>query len=189
MLTHLIKSINWIDVALVLVFIRIIFIGVKNGFIAEFFKSIGVVVAVFVSLHFYSFLAAWIALKTKMSWEYWDLVMFALLWLLVAVFFKFFREGVLILFKVETNHQGFDKYAAGVVAVGRGILVCSLTIFLILLTHSGVLTRMTLRSYSFKVAGRASVSTYSFLYNHLVDRFVAGEHYNAAAAQVLHPVR
>ena len=61
MLTHLIKSINWIDVALAFLFIRMIFIGVKNGFISEFFKFLGVVTAVFVSLHYYSFLAAWLA--------------------------------------------------------------------------------------------------------------------------------
>jgi uncharacterized membrane protein required for colicin V production len=188
MLTHLIKSINWIDAVLVLLFIRMIFVGVKNGFISELFKFIGVVTAVFVSLHYYSFLAAWLALKTKISWDYWDLVIFAGLWFAVLFFFKFVREGILFLFKIETNHQGFDKYAAGVVAVGRGILVCSLTIFLILLTHNRPVTRMTLRSYSFKIAGHAAVSTYSFLYNNLIDKLFAGEHYNAAAPQVLYPV-
>ena len=188
MITHLIKSINWIDAALAFLFIRMIFVGVKNGFVSEFFKSLGVVVAVFVSLHFYSRLAAWAALKTHFTCDYWDVVIFAGIWLAVSIFFKFFRDGILILFKVETNHQGFDKYAAGVVAVGRGILVCSLTIFLILLSHCGPMMRMTLHSYSFKIAGRASVITYSFLYKNLIDKLFTGEHYNAAAAQVLRPV-
>jgi len=185
MLTHLIKSINWVDAALVFLFIRMIFVGVKNGFISEFFKFLGVVTAVFVSLHFYSFLAAWVAQKTNFSSDYWDLVIFAGLWLAVTLFFKLLRDGILILFKVETNHQGFDKYAAGILAVARGILVCSLTIFLILLAHNGPVTRMALHSYSYKIAGRAAVSTYSFLYNHLVDKLFAGEHYNASAAKVL----
>jgi len=188
MLTHLIKSINWIDAALIVLFIRMIFIGIKNGFISEFFKSLGVVIAVFVSLHYYSFLAALAAKKTHFSWDYWDFLIFAGLWFAVSFVFKFLRDGLLILFKVETNHQGFDKYAAGVVAVARGILVCSLTIFLILLTHNGPLTRMAVHSYSYKIAGRAAVSTYSFLYINLVDKLFVGQHYNAAAPQVLHPV-
>ena len=174
MITHLIKSINWIDAALAFLLIRMIFVGVKNGFISEFFKFLGVVAAVFVSLHYYSFLAAWVAVKTNLSCDYWDLVIFAGLWVAVTFFFKFFRDGILFLFKVETNHKGFDKYAAGIVAVARGILVCSLTIFLILLTHNGPVTRMTLRSYSYKIAGRAAVSTYSFLYNNLVEQVVCG---------------
>lgn len=187
MITHLIKSINWVDAALAFLFIRMIFVGVKNGFISEFFKFLGVVAAVFVSLHFYSFLAAWVAAKTNLSWDYLDLVIFAGLWFAVSLFFKFLGDGILLLFKVETTHQGFDKYAAGILAVARGILVCSLTIFLILLAHNGPGTRMTLHSYSYKIAGRAAVSTYSFLYNNLVDKLFTGEHYNAAVAQVLHP--
>ena len=91
MLTHLIKSINWIDAALVLLFIRMIFVGVKNGFISEFFKFLGVVTAVFVSLHFYSLLAAQAAVKTNFSWNYWDLAVFAGLWFAVSLFFKFFE--------------------------------------------------------------------------------------------------
>ena len=187
MLTHLIKSINWIDVALAFLLLRMIFVGVKNGFISEFFKFLGVLAAVFISLHFYSFLAQLAAEKTKFSSVYWELVTFAVLWFSVLFFFKFVRQAILLLFKVETNHQGFDKYAAGIVAVGRGILICSLTIFLILLTHNGPVTRMTLHSYGYKIAGRAAVGTYSFLYNNLVDKLFSGQHYNAAAAQVLHP--
>jgi uncharacterized membrane protein required for colicin V production len=187
MLTHLVKSINWFDVALLCLFLRIIFVGVKNGFISEFFKTLGIVATVFISLHFYSFLAAWAAHKSDTAWEYWDLAVFAGLWLIVTFFFKIVRDGVLYLFRAETTHEGFDKYAAGVVAVVRGILVCSLTIFLILLAHNGPLTRMTLHSYSYKIAGHATVSTYSYLYNNLVDKLIAGEHYNTAAAQVLRP--
>ena len=187
MITHLIKSINWVDVALLVLLIRTIFVGVKNGFLSEFFKCLGVIIAVFLSLHYYSQLAQWVVLKTHINWAYWDLVIFAGIWLAVAVFFKFFRDMVLLLFKAETTHEGFDRYAAGIVAVGRGILVCSLSIFMVLLAQNTTMTRMTLRSYGYKIAGRASVMTYSFLYNNLVSKLFAGEHYNAAAPNVLHP--
>ncbi len=46
---------------------------------------------------------------------------------------------------------------------------------------------MTLHSYSYKIAGRAAVGTYSFLYNNLVDKLFAGEHYNTAAAASVAP--
>ena len=187
MITHLIKSINWVDAGLLVLFVRMIFVGVKNGFLSEFFKALGVVVAVFLSLHYYSYLSAWLTMKTGFAWGYWDLVICMAIWLVVAFFFKFLREGILILFKVETNHEGFDKYAAGLVAVARGIMVASMVIFLILLAHNNLVTRMTMRSYSFKIAGRASVMTYGFLYNNLVSKLFVGEHYNSAVPKVLHP--
>lgn len=185
MLTHLIIITNWIDVAVAFLFLRIIFVGIKDGFIFEIFKFLGVVTAVFVSLHYYSFLAAWTAQKTNFSWGFWDLLTFAALWGGMALLFKFIRVGFLCLFKIEANHEGFDKYGSGVVAVGRGILVCSLTVFLILLAHSGPATRMTFHSYSYKLVGRAAVGTYSFLYNNLADKLFACGHYNDAAAKVL----
>ena len=187
MITHLIKSINWIDALLAFLFIRMIFTGVKNGFISEFFKSLGVVTAVFVSLHYYSYFAAWVAGKTNITWIYWDLVMFAFLWFAVMFIFKFLRDGFFILFKLETTHEGFDKYAAGIVAVARGILVCSLSIFLILLTSNAHLKRMALHSYSYKIAGRAAVSTYSFLFYNIVEKLCVSEHYNSDTAGVINP--
>ena len=187
MLTHLFNSINWIDAGLAVLFIRIIFVGVKNGFISEFFKCIGIIVAIFISLHYYSFLAAWMAQKTHFTWKYWDLLMFVDLWGAVMFFFMLVSNGMLLLFKAETIHQGFDKYTGGFLAVLRAILICSLTIFAILLIHNGPVTRMTLHSFSFKIAGHVDVSIYSYLYNNLVDKLFAGEHYNTAVALVLHP--
>ena len=185
MLTHLVKSINWVDVAFIALLVRMIFVGIQNGFISEFFKSIGITFAVFVSLHYYSVIAAQVIQKTHLNWPYWDLVIVVGLCLSVLGIFKLLRVGILILFKVESNHEGFDKYSAGIVSIARGFLVCSLTIFMILLMHSGFLTRMTMRSYSYKLVGHTAVSTYSYLYNNLVGKLFAIGPYNSNAAQVL----
>ena len=187
MLTHLIKSINWIDAGMAVLFIRVILVGVKNGFLSEFFKCLGLIVAIFVSLHYYSYLAALAAQKLHFNWQYWDLLMFVDLWVAVMFFFMLVRYGTLMLFKAETIHEGFDKYSGGFLAVVRGILVCSMAIFTILLFHHQSLSLMALHSFSFKIAGHVDVSIYSFLYNHVVDKLFAGEHYNTAAALVLHP--
>src|SRR4051812_18706090 len=120
MLTHFFKSINWVDIGLLFLLVRIIFIGVKNGFITEFFKFLGVLTAVFVSLHYYSGLSAWLAQKTGFSGAFWEMVTLLALWFILMTAFKFLRDGILMLFKMETTHQGFDKYAGGVLAVGRG---------------------------------------------------------------------
>lgn len=188
MVDHLIKIINWIDVALFFLFVRIVYVAVRNGIISELFKTAGLVTAVFVTLHYYSVLAVWVAQKINFSWKYYDFVCAAFLAGLVLFVFKLIRDGLVLLFKAETVHEGFDKYAAGVVAIGRGLLVCSLLIFLLLLLYNGLLTRMTFRSYSYKVSGHAAVATYGFLYNNLVGRLASGQHYNAAAAKVVSPL-
>ncbi len=183
----MLKSINWIDVAMAVVFFWIILRGVKGGFLSEFFKLLGTLTAVFVSLHYFTVLALKASTKTGTGLACWEFAVFAVLWISITVIFKFFRLGILLLFKVETNHEGFDKYAAGVLAVARGLLVCSLALYLVLLTNNGFLTRMTLHSYSFKITGRAAVNTYTFIYNELVGKLFTGAQYNSAAAMVLQP--
>src|SRR5438067_2037484 len=43
--THILASINWIDVFMLVLFIRIVFIGVKTGFVTELFKLFGILFA------------------------------------------------------------------------------------------------------------------------------------------------
>jgi uncharacterized membrane protein required for colicin V production len=188
MVDHLIKIINWIDVMMFFLFLRVIFVGVQTGIISELFKILGTIAAVFITLHCYSWLAAWLALKINYPWKYYDLVAATLLAGIVVFVFKLIRDGLVLLFKAETTHQGFDKYSAGVVGIGRGILICSLMMFLLLLLYNGAMTRTIFRSYSYKIAGHAAVGTYGFLYNNIVGKLSSGGHYNAAAVKVVSPL-
>ncbi len=124
MLTQFVKSINWVDVALLALFVRVIFISVKSGFVTEVFKILATVAAVFVSLHYFSLLAALAAKSVHVSIEILEFVFFLSLWGGVMLIMKFVRDGLLMLFKVQTTNQGVDQYGAGILAVGRGLLIC-----------------------------------------------------------------
>ncbi len=52
MLMDFLKSLNWVDILMALVFARIIFIGIKTGFMIEFFKFWGVLFSTVISLHY-----------------------------------------------------------------------------------------------------------------------------------------
>ena len=72
MLTQFFNRINWVDVILAILFVRIIFISVKNGVIAEIFKFLAVLSALFISLHYYAYLAEFMAKKNTLSVESWQ---------------------------------------------------------------------------------------------------------------------
>ena len=179
MLTQFFKSINWVDVALVALFVRVIFISVRTGFVAEAFKFLGVLSALFVSLHYYAAFAVFAARKTTLPLNSWQFLIFVILWIAVVLVFKFVRDGVLFLFKVETSHQGFDKYGAGVLGVGRAIFLVSLTLFALLLMKYPLIERQAQSSWGYKVAAKAAPNTYSFLYHHLIGKLFEGEKLNA----------
>lgn len=173
MLTHFIKSINWVDVALVILLVRLIFIGVKNGFITEVCKFLGVLLSLCIALHFYPMI------------PFPALVAFLVLVGLGYGFFFVIRLGLGMLFKAETQHEGFDKYAAGVIAIGRGFLTASLVIFALLLSQQPWLIRQARESVAYKLAGSTSVHTYSLIYNQIVAKIVGGQHFNEEVYKVL----
>ena len=178
MLTKFFLGINWVDVALAAVLFRVIFVSVQSGFISEVFKFFAIIVAAFVSLHWYVYLAAMIHDKTSLSMAVWEGIIFVLLNVLVLLVFWFIRMGIMMLFKAETTHQGFDKYAAGFLGAGRAIFLGSLTIFALLLTHHEYIQRQALSSLGYKMVAKAVPNTYSFLYHRLVSKLFEGEKFN-----------
>ena len=185
MLTHFIKSINWVDVALVVLLVRVIFIGVKNGFIAEVCKFLGVFVALFVSLHYYSVLAAKIHGAVHGSLAVWEFVSFILLVITGYGLFWAIRLGLSLLFKAETQHEGFDKYAAGLLSIGRGFLTASLVVFGLLLTAHPWISHQTFHSVAFRLIGKTASHTYSLVFHQVVDKLFAGQHFNDTVYQVV----
>lgn len=57
MFSSIIKAINWVDVCLLILLLRICYIALKNGFVHEVFKLLATVAALYISLHYYNVLA------------------------------------------------------------------------------------------------------------------------------------
>lgn len=179
MLTHFFKSINWVDVALVALSARVIFVSVQTGFVAEVFKFLGVIGALFVSLHYYAYGAALASKNTTLPLESWQFLIFVGLWVAVTLAFKLVRDGIMMLFKVETTHQGFDKYAAGFLGAARAVFLSSLAIFALLLMNHEYVHRQTLSSWGYRIAAKAAPNAYGFLYRDFVGKLFEREKFNA----------
>jgi len=176
--THIVKSINWVDVAMLVLLIRIIFIGVKTGFITELFKLFGIFCSVFVGLHYYTLLAALLAKKTDMSLEILECSFFILLVSLVVIAVKYMRDGFLMIFKFETTHAGVNQWGSGVFSIIRALFLASLIMFGMLLTRVEWLQRETMTSLSSRLALKVAPNTYRYVYSNLIGKIFAREHFN-----------
>ena len=185
MLTQFFLGINWVDVALSLLLIRVIFIGVKAGFLTEFVKFLGVIVAVFVSFHYYSYISAHIIKMVYLPVAFVETSVFILLWVLITVLFWFLRFGLGFIFKAETTNENIDKYAGGFIAVARALLLFSLVIFMLLLTRHPYLGRQTLNSVGYKLAGRTGVHLYHVFCSNIFEKIFEGQHFNQATVDVI----
>ena len=185
MITQFIQSINWVDVALAVLFVRMVFISVSTGFITELFKLLGVFLALIVSLHYFSHLALLTAKKITLPWASWQFLIFMGIAVIVYLSIRFLREGTLMLFKVETTNDGFDKYGAGILSVGRSIILCSMLVFGLLLMSHTYIRQLTVKSQGYKIFAYAGPNTYRFVYDHVIGKLFEKEKFNEAVFAVV----
>ena len=183
--THILAKINWLDVAMLGLLIRIVFIGVKTGFVTELFKLLGVICGLFAGLHYYMVLAIWVGQKTGCPIENQKLAFFVLMVSVVMIAVTLFRNGFLMVFKFETANEGVNQWGSGVLSVIRALFLASLIMFGLLLTHVEWVQKQIFTSISHNLALKAGPNTYSFLYHNLVGKLFSKERFNAEVFNVI----
>ena len=127
MLSKIINNIHWIDVLIIGMTIRIIYIGLTNGFVIELFKLLGILAAAFISFHYYSGLAKFLHEHIAIPESVLNIICFALLIFLVLWLSKFISEGISVVLKVNA-HPLLDKWGALVIAMIRSLFVSSVVL-------------------------------------------------------------
>jgi uncharacterized membrane protein required for colicin V production len=184
MLMDFLTGLNWIDILMAVVFARIILIGIKNGFVVEFFKFCGIIFSVFVTLHYYSVFADFLTPQVPvLEPTAVRILIFLALWLLVTCVFMLVRDGLMALFSVKP-HSAIDKWGGAVLAVLRGLIVCSMTFFVLLLSLNPTVLKLSETSWSRPVVGSLATHVYFGIYWSVVNRFFPAEPVNQEALDV-----
>jgi uncharacterized membrane protein required for colicin V production len=175
MLMDFIEHLNWIDILLTVVCVRAVFIGVKTGFIVEFFKSIGSLFSVFIALHYYSTLTVLAASQlTIFELPTIAILVFLSLWLLTTYAFKLIHEGMLMVFSVQT-HPNLDKWGGAFISALRGVVVCAMVFYVLLLTYNPGVIQMAKNSLSRYAVSYLPTGIYAGVYRGFVIKFFPAE--------------
>ncbi len=174
-----IRKLNGIDLLLILLAVRTFYSAMNGGFVAEFVKNLGVFVSVFAALHYYVKLAAYIGQNIKFAVPVSQPLAFVMIWLVVLFVFRYFREGLGMVFTVQTVSL-VDRWGAAVISVVRFILTGSLILFLFLLAHEPYMEHLTRASFSQKYVLPVAPEVYRKITRGLVTKFYPDEKINQA---------
>ena len=180
MFSNILTTINWVDILMVCLMGRVIFIGVKNGFVTELFKLAGGLFATFVAFHFYGRLGE---LLHKYFWVPaggQNVTAYVLLWSVVVLAFKFLRDGWMLIIKMEAQ-PAIDKWGAVIVATFRGLLICSLVFVLFLLTGNKYMSKKARHSFTGFYLIDLAPSIYNAVYDGFVGKLFPHEEKNKEA--------
>jgi len=186
MILEVLKQFNWVDVFVLLVLFRIIYIASKTGAIVELFKALGIIFATYVAFHYYTILSD--LLRSRMPVEafpldFFDFVVFVPLLVLTYLTFVLFRNIICSYIKVETIPT-LSKIGGFVIGIARGILTISLVIYMFAISCMPYLTTSAQKSYLGKRLFNVAVGTYTGLWDGLMSKFVPGEKINSAVSEI-----
>ncbi|MFA6350489.1 MAG: CvpA family protein [Candidatus Omnitrophota bacterium] len=187
MLIDILKQLNWLDIFVLILMIRVIYIATAKGFIAELFKLIGVLAAIYLSFHYYTFFADFIRSKLpveeRMPLQFLDFLCFSILAVLGYSIFAILRSVLFNLIKMDAVPR-LQKWGGFVLGIFRAWLLCGLIIYMLAISSVVYLHKSVVTSYFGNNLFYAPVNTYSFLWNNIMSKFLAGEQFNKTVDQV-----
>lgn len=174
MLSSIINTINWVDVGVLILLLRIGYIALKNGLAHEVFKLFATVTAAYISLHYYGILAAAVRGRLNLKGggpEHLELFIFLALSVLAFIIFFFLRKILSKALKVEIIPV-LDKWGSFIFGLARGLLAASLLLFLLRLSDAPVLSKELRESYSVKYIGGIAPAVYNSLRQGIFSKFL-----------------
>jgi len=185
-LLEFLKQINWLDIFLVILLIRICYISTRNGLPDQLFWFLGTIGAIYISLHYYVGFADFIGkrfLLTEIPIEYRQTISFVLLALAGYVLFVLLQKIFSRFIKMEATPR-LNKYGGIVLGVIRGFLVSGLIFFIFLMSTVVYLQHSVHTSYAGRHLSRIAPATYSWLWNNLMSKFMPSEKFNSAVLKI-----
>ncbi len=184
MLMDFIKNINWLDILMVGVCARAVFVGAKTGFITEFFKSLGIIFSIFITLHYFSTVTVILSAHVKLfALPTLAVLVFCAFWALTTYLFKLIREGLMMVFSVQA-HPNIDRWGGILLSSLRGVVVCGMVFYFLLLSYHPGILNLAKRSLSRQAVSYLPTGIYTGIYNGSVVKFFPEEKISEEALQV-----
>jgi uncharacterized membrane protein required for colicin V production len=171
---------NWVDIFVLLVFIRLACISLKTGLSTELFKFLGTFASLYLSLHYYMPLASLLCrnVATKNGPPaIFTVTCFILLALSGYFLFFMIRLFFSKLVKAEVV-PNLSKWGAFIVSFARAALLSSLVLCALLVSASPYFTKIVQSSYSGARVARIAPATYTWFWNTVMSKFMAKESLN-----------
>jgi len=180
MILSTLRQFNWVDIFVVVILIRVCWAAIKGGFLAELFKTLGTISAIYLSLHYYIVLSD--SIRERISaknvpLDFLDFVFFIVLAITGYLLFVILRQAVLKFINMEPIPQ-LNKWGGFGLGVIRAFLLTGLLIFMLLISSISYLQKSVVNSFSGEYFSKIAPGVYGSLWNGVASKFMTKEKFN-----------
>jgi len=183
---QVIRQFNWVDIFVIILLFRICYIAIKNGLVSELFKLSGTILAVYLSLHYYTFLSDIVRqrfITQKLSLEFLDFLCFVFLAVLGYLALVILRQVFSYFIKMEALPL-LNKWGGLILGISRGFLLSSLVIFVLFISSITYLKNSVIDSYFGRRLFKIAPTTYGKVWFGFASKFIPQEKYNSTIQEV-----
>ncbi len=188
MLLEILKKLNWVDLVILIIFLRVVWIGIRAGLSIELFKFLGTISAAYIALHYFTLLSDSLkhilpfTIKTAPI-EFIDFLSFIILVIISYLIFAALRMLFYRFLKMEAV-PALSRWSGLILGILRGVLLTSLIAFMLVISSISYLKNSCARSYSGKTLFVIAPKAYSWLWNNFTSKFLSGEKYNDTILEI-----
>lgn len=180
------QSVNWVDIAIIILLARVVYVAVENGFVFELFELLGLILAVYLSFHYYFKLGALLIKALGLpssSVNIMNLISFVALALSGYFIFISLRKLFTRFVKAESAPT-LHKWGGIILGLVKGMLFASIVVYALAISGIDYLYKSAKNSYSGKQWVGIGCGLYGSIWDGFVSKFVAGEKLNNKTAEV-----
>lgn len=130
---EIIKRINWVDLLVIILVIRISYVAFQEGLSHEIFPAVGSLAIIVLCLHYYKRIGIWISQNIfNMPLDLSNFLSFLLLAVIIGVTFKIVKALLDKIIKVEW-HPFIERFGGLAIGIMRASIVASIVLTIIAL--------------------------------------------------------
>lgn len=180
-----VATFNWVDVVIICQILITTYRGTRRNFIVELFKTLGLVVSIYLAMHYYSRLSDFLLeLLPFFGIFFSDFICFLIIAALSYLAVVLLREGFCRLLKVEAVNL-LDKWGGFIFGFLRGMLIASLLVVLLNLSFVKYLQKSVRKSYLGSRLVFIDMGIYEFIFDKVVSKFTPEEKLNQGIYDVI----
>lgn len=176
----ILSQLKWVDFVIIILFVRICYIALKNGFPVELFKFFGTIASIYLSLHYYTTISDFLDARLSselLSLDFLDVICFVVLALIGYLSFVILRMAFLHVVKIEAVSL-LNKWGGLVLGLGRGILFTGIITYFLTISTIDYINESVKNSYLPKYNIEIPLVIYRSLWNGLTSKFMGKEKIN-----------
>lgn len=186
-LPNVIQRFNWVDIFVIILSLRILYIAFKTGFVSELFKLLGTLLAVYVGMHYYTafsdLLRSRFGLEKKIPLDFLDFICFILLVAVSYLVGILFRQVFCRLIKLEAVPR-LNQWGGLIIGIFRAVLLAGLFVFIFSITSIQYLHNKAAGSYFGNDLIKVAPQAYSSIWNGFMSKFMPSEKFNTTIPEV-----